>query len=116
MEPAMSVSPKDHWIVLRVTALAAVPMCVWFIFSIVQLVGADHATFMAWLKNPMNAWTLISFVMIICYHAMLGCHEILEDYVHNEALLKFSMFIKTFLFFFVGVVCIYAVAKMALLI
>lgn len=111
----MSLKAKDHWVVLRVTALAAIPMCIWLICSIVHLIGADHATFITWLQSPLNASALILFVLITFYHGMLGVHEILEDYVHAQGLLKFSMTAKCLAFFAVGAVCIYSIVKVAFL-
>ena len=111
----MSLSPTKHWIVLRATAIAAIPLCIWFIYSIVDLVGADYATFTAWLKNPVNAVLLIVTIIVSFYHAMLGVHEILEDYVHQPTLLKVSMKLKALAFIVVGTVCVYSIVKVGFL-
>lgn len=111
----MSMSAKKHWVVLRATAIAAVPLCIWLVYSIVNLAGADYATFTAWLKEPLNAVLLIVTIIVSFYHAMLGVHEILEDYVHAPGLLKVSMKLKALAFIIVGAVCIYSIVKVAFL-
>ncbi len=111
----MSLSPKKHWIVLRLTALAAIPLCAWLVLNIVGLIGAPYEVFMAWLHNPINAVLMILFVVVTFYHAMLGVHEILEDYVHAPGLLKLSINAKCLAFIAVGAVCIYSIVKAAFL-
>jgi succinate dehydrogenase / fumarate reductase membrane anchor subunit len=111
----MPLAAEKHWTILRLTALAVIPLCVWLVLNIVGLIGAPYEVFIAWLQSPVNAALMILFVIITCYHAMLGVHEILEDYVHNSALLKFSMVLKALAFFIVGAVCVYAIVKVAFL-
>ena len=48
-----------HWIVQRMTAVALVPLCLWFVFSLIGLIGADLATVKAWLGSPFNAVLMI---------------------------------------------------------
>jgi succinate dehydrogenase / fumarate reductase membrane anchor subunit len=111
----MSLSAKNHWLVLRATAIAAIPLCVWLVYSIVDLAGADYVTFTTWLQQPLNAILLIAFIAVSFYHASLGVHEILEDYVHNKNLLCASMIAKKAFFILVGALCIYSIVKVAFL-
>lgn len=107
------LSAKQHWIVLRLAAVALIPLTIWLVLNVLGLIGAPYEVFIAWLRAPVNAITLIAFIVLSAYHAMLGVHEILEDYVHNKALLKFSMTLKCLAFGALAVICIYAVAKIA---
>lgn len=111
----MKLNPKQHWIILRLTAILNVPLVLWLVYNIVDLAGADYATFTSWLKNPVHASLLIVTVISVIYHAMLGVHEILEDYVHAAGLLKMSMMLKCAVFFVVGAVCVYSIVKVAFL-
>jgi succinate dehydrogenase / fumarate reductase membrane anchor subunit len=111
----MMLSAKNHWIVLRVTAIAAIPLCIWLILNIVGLIGAPYEVFTAWLQSPVNAVLMILFVIVNFYHAALGCHEIIEDYVHNETLKNCSLKLKALAFFIVAAVCVYAIVKVAFL-
>lgn len=109
----MFLSAKKHWIVLRLTALAAIPLCIWLVLNIVGLIGAPYEVFMAWLQSPVNAILMIIFIAVTFYHAALGCHEIIEDYVHDEKIKSISLKLKALAFLLVGVVSIYAIVKIA---
>lgn len=39
----------EHWWAERVSAVALVPLTIWFAASIIAVAGRDHAAFMAWL-------------------------------------------------------------------
>ena len=74
----------SHWWGQRVTAIALVPLTLWFAISIVGLVGADHSTVAAWLQQPVQAALMILFLLTTFYHAQLGIQVVVEDYVHVE--------------------------------
>jgi succinate dehydrogenase / fumarate reductase, membrane anchor subunit len=111
----MAMEAKKHWLVLRATAVLAIPLCIWFVYSIIAHAGADYAEFTMWVKKPVNAVLLMTTIIISFYHAMLGVHEILEDYVHAPGLLKISMTLKVLTFMLVGAVCVFSIAKIAFL-
>lgn len=105
---------SDHWMSQRITAIANIPLVLWLVFSIVNLKGASHAEFVAWLAAPLNAILMILFIISIFYHAKLGSQVVTEDYIHHEGL-KFVKLIAQKLFFFgLGIACIFSVLKIAL--
>ena len=80
-------SAKDgvhHWWWQRLTAVALVPLTLWFVFSLVSLAGADHAAVVAWMRSPVVAALLIVFVSVTLFHAQSGLQVVIEDYVHIE--------------------------------
>ena len=82
-------SAKDgthHWWMQRVTALALIPLALWFVVSVVALAGQDHAAFVAWVRNPISATLLVVLIAATFHHAQLGLQVVLEDYVHREGL------------------------------
>ena len=111
----MALEARKHWMILRLTALASIPLCVWLVLNIVGLIGAPYEVFIAWLQYPLNAALMILFILVTFYHAMLGVHEILEDYVHGPGVLKASMLLKCIAFAAVGALCIYSIVKVAFL-
>lgn len=111
----MSLDAKKHWIVLRVTAVAAIPLCFWFVFSIVSLAGVHYYAVKEWMGQPFNALMMIVFIAIAFYHASLGVHEIIEDYVHAESAKTLSLKIKALMLLTLAVVCILSVLKVAFL-
>lgn len=111
----MALDAVKHWKVLRLTALIAIPLCIWFILNILGLIGAPYEVFQAWLQSPVNAVFMIALIVVTFYHGMLGVHEILEDYVHAPGILKASMTAKCLAFVIVGAVSVLAIVKVAFL-
>jgi len=73
-----------HWWAQRLTALALVPLVVWFVVSIVALSGADYAAARAWVSSPVPMALLILIIGMTFYHGQLGLQVVIEDYVHVE--------------------------------
>ena len=82
----------EHWWRQRVTAVALVPLTLWFAIAVIGLVGADHAAFVAWVRSPMPAILLILLLVATFYHAALGLQVVIEDYVDNRTL-RFGLLI-----------------------
>ena len=74
-----------HFWAQRMTALALIPLTVWFVVSLLCVLGADHAAVKAWVGSPVVAGLLILLIAATFYHAFLGLQVVIEDYVHNEA-------------------------------
>jgi hypothetical protein len=43
------------WWAERVSAIALVPLTLWFVASIIAHTGSDYATFIVWLRTPLKA-------------------------------------------------------------
>jgi succinate dehydrogenase / fumarate reductase membrane anchor subunit len=76
----------EHWWRQRMTALALVPLALWFVIEVVGLVGADRAAMVAWMHNPMASVFMILLIVATFYHAALGLQVVIEDYIHAEAM------------------------------
>ncbi|MDF2094657.1 succinate dehydrogenase, hydrophobic membrane anchor protein [Aquibaculum arenosum] len=80
-------SAKDgthHWWLQRVTALALVPLLLWFVISVIGMLGADHRSMVDWVSNPVTAALLILLIIATFYHAVLGLQVVIEDYMHDR--------------------------------
>ena len=82
----------EHWWAQRVTALALVPLTLWFVIAIIELAGADRALFVDWVRQPLPAVLLVSLLIATFYHGALGLQVVIEDYVESEAL-RFALLI-----------------------
>ena len=49
----------QHWLLERLTAVALVPLTLWFVVAAVGLSGADYAEVRAWLAAPFNATAML---------------------------------------------------------
>ncbi|TYC64064.1 succinate dehydrogenase, hydrophobic membrane anchor protein [Stappia sp. BW2] len=72
------------WTVQRMTALALIPLALWFLVSILSMLHAPATTAAAWLGAPWNAALIGAFVLVALRHGTIGFRVILEDYVHSE--------------------------------
>jgi succinate dehydrogenase / fumarate reductase, membrane anchor subunit len=75
----------QHWWVQRMTALALIPLALWFVASIVFMIDVDHATAMWWLGSPVTLGLMSIFLIALIYHAVLGLQVVIEDYIHSHA-------------------------------
>jgi succinate dehydrogenase / fumarate reductase membrane anchor subunit len=73
----------EQWWRERVSALALVPLTLWFAASIIMHSGSDYVTFIAWLRTPTVSLLMVLLVAGIFYHTALGLQVVIEDYVHS---------------------------------
>ena len=73
----------EQWWRERVSALALVPLTVWFAASLIVHTGSDYATFIAWLRTPITSLLMVLLLVGIFHHAALGLQVVIEDYVHS---------------------------------
>jgi succinate dehydrogenase / fumarate reductase membrane anchor subunit len=73
-----------HWWALRVSAVALVPLSLWFVASLLALAGADRAAVIVWLRRPLAAITMLLIIIAVFYHLGLATQELIADYVHAE--------------------------------
>lgn len=109
-------SAKDgtsHWWAQRVTAVALVPLSIWFVFSVVNLVGVDKDGFKVWLNGPGSFVLMVLFLIALFYHMQLGLQVVIEDYVHNERNKVISLVLNKLLAVFLVVSSITALMRIA---
>lgn len=73
-----------HWWAQRVTAIALIPLSIWFVASIVFLTDVDYATAIQWLRSPVTLGLMSLFLIALAYHAVLGLQVVVEDYIHAK--------------------------------
>ena len=73
-----------HWWAQRLTAIALIPLVVWFAISLVMMSGADYGTVRAWIGSPIVMVPLILTIAVGLHHAQLGVQVVIEDYVHSD--------------------------------
>jgi succinate dehydrogenase / fumarate reductase membrane anchor subunit len=104
----------DHWWAQRMTAIALVPLSLWFVATVVGLVGADLETMQNWVGQPLPAILLVLLLIATFYHMSLGLEVVIEDYVHAE-LTKIGLVVSVRLLSFgFAVAGIFAVLSLAL--
>lgn len=105
---------SHHFWMQRLTALALIPLTLWFVFSVARLSGADYGMVTRWVATPWVAVTLVLFLAALLYHSMLGVQVVIEDYVHHEGLKLTGLVLMKFAHLAVAAASIFAVLKVAL--
>jgi len=73
----------EQWWRERVSALALVPLTVWFAASLIAHTGSDYARFIVWLRMPITSFLMVLLLVGLFYHTALGLQVVIEDYVHS---------------------------------
>jgi succinate dehydrogenase / fumarate reductase membrane anchor subunit len=73
-----------HWWVQRLTALALIPLVIWFVVSIICLAGADYGAARTWVASPLSMVLLVLTLAMAFWHGALGLQVVIEDYIHVE--------------------------------
>ncbi|MDA1090814.1 MAG: succinate dehydrogenase, hydrophobic membrane anchor protein [Proteobacteria bacterium] len=102
-----------HWWAERITAIALVPLTLWFVVSAISMVDADHATFSHWVGAEGNPVLLILLTIAVYQHGHLALQVIIEDYIHHEAAHFTALIAVKLGAFFLAVFTIFSIAKLA---
>lgn len=76
----------EHWLGQRLSAIAMVPLTLWFAISLLTLPSLDFYSVTAWVAAPLHAVLLILLVVALVYHSSLGTQVVAEDYLHAPGL------------------------------
>lgn len=103
-----------HFTVQRITAVALVPLSLWFVWIALSLVHLDYAGARTLMAHPVHAVLMVAFVISVFWHAQLGLQVVIEDYVHSPGLeIAFQLAVK-FLCVLGAVACVLAIVRIAL--
>ena len=72
---------KRHWRNQRISAIALLPLGLWFLFMLLALPALDLETIKVWLSEPLQALLLLLFAWFALWHSALGVQVVVEDYV-----------------------------------
>lgn len=81
----------SHWLFQRVTALALIPVGVWFAAKILSIVGAGHAAALKALGSGFSVLMLVILIPVAVAHMGLGVESVIDDYVHDERARRLSL-------------------------
>lgn len=104
----------QHFWLQRLTAIALIPLTVWFALSIASLASADQVAVQSWMQSPLSATLMISFLVAGFWHMKLGIQVVIEDYVHGEAAKITCLIANSLVSIFLGLAAMLSVLKMLL--
>jgi succinate dehydrogenase / fumarate reductase membrane anchor subunit len=104
-------SGTQHFWRQRVTALALVPLSIWFGFSALALIGAKEVDVLTYFQHPWNAGLMGMFVVIMLIHQMIGIQSVIDDYVHQPGLKLVWLLLNRAFAIIVGVACLISLLR-----
>ncbi|HKS69087.1 MAG TPA: succinate dehydrogenase, hydrophobic membrane anchor protein [Ktedonobacterales bacterium] len=104
----------DHWWRQRVTALALVPLSVWFGISLLLMSRLEYASLAHWIHHGWNAVLLVALVLAIAQHSYLGVRVVVEDYVHAPGPRMVTLLVVQFAHVIIAVAGVFAILKVSL--
>jgi succinate dehydrogenase / fumarate reductase membrane anchor subunit len=75
--------PRE-WGLQRLTAIAVIPLSLYFAASVLSLATSDRRTAADWLSLPVLALVVILVVLAGITHALIGVRSVVLDYVHTR--------------------------------
>ena len=107
-------SGTGHFIAQRLTALALIPLSIWFCFSLAGMPQMDYATFTAWLTSPVSSSLMILTILTTFYHLHLGVQVVIEDYISDHAIRIVGIIAVQFASILLAVTGVVSVLKIAM--
>lgn len=107
-------SGLHHWWAQRVTAIALLPLSLYFVLSVLMLAGASRAEMVGFMAEPWNAVLYLCLIAALFYHLSLGLQTVIEDYVHNDATRMASLLAVKGVIVFCALASAVSVLKLAL--
>ena len=100
-----------HWWVQRLTAMALIPLTIWFSVSLALLSNASHGEMIAWLQMPQNLIGVFLVVVVAFYHSYLGLQVVIEDYVADQGRKLASLICTQFAMVLFALIAMYNLLK-----
>jgi succinate dehydrogenase / fumarate reductase, membrane anchor subunit len=104
----------QHWWAQRLTAVALVPLALWFCAGLIAHAGADRTAVFQWLGSPLQAILMVLLLGTGFHHMALGVQVVIEDYVETEWVKIGALILNRFIAYGLAVAGIFAVMRIAL--
>ena len=108
-----SHSGTGHFWRQRITAVALVPLGLWFTYAILGLIGTNEVAILSFLAHPWNALLMAAFAATMLYHMSLGLQVVVDDYIHSTGMKIFCLLLIRFVMIATTVTCIFALIRIA---
>ena len=103
----------EHWWHQRLTAVALVPLALWFAVGLVALPNFSYGAVATWVHRPVTSILLILFVGAAAYHSFLGVQVVVEDYVAGKGSRVAALMASAFAHTGLTVAAVFSILKIA---
>lgn len=104
----------QHFWRQRLTAVANIPLTLFFVGLLIALNGGSYAEVRGALGSPMVALVVALFIVSALYHMRLGMQVVIEDYIHGEGLKLVLIMLNTFFAIVIGASALLSLIKLVL--
>jgi len=105
---------SGHWWAQNLTAIALVPLSLWFVCGMIRMIGASRQDVAHWLSGPVALMLMLVLIVATFHHLQLGVQVVIEDYIHQPALRLWSLLLMKGASVVLAVLCIVAVLRLGL--
>lgn len=103
----------SHFWHQRLTAIALIPLTLFFVGLLPNLAGATYREFVILMQFPVTPIALALLVGVGLWHMKLGLQTIIEDYIHSEGCKVAAQICMTFATVLLGVAGLVSLVMLA---
>lgn len=103
----------SHWWHQRLTAVALIPLGLWFALALARLDLGSYQDLVMWIRQPLTAVLLSLTVSCLVYHSWLGIQVVVEDYVSGKSAKLVALLVSSFAHAFMFVAAVFSILKIA---
>ena len=78
-------SATRHWRNQRLTAIALVPLGLWFLVALLRQPSLGHAVVAGWFAKPLQALLAALFGAALLWHSLQGIQVVIDDYARGRS-------------------------------
>lgn len=108
-------SGTQHFFRQRLTAIANIPLVLFFVVLVISLAGAPYEQVVATIGAPWIAILLSLAVVSVAYHMHLGMQVVIEDYLHQEGTKYAALIGSAFFAILVAFASVFSILRISFL-
>jgi succinate dehydrogenase / fumarate reductase membrane anchor subunit len=97
---------------IHLTALALVPLSLYFVYLLLDLLHMDYNGVRATLGRPVPAILLLAFIVSGIVHMELGMRSVIVDYIHGSGR-AWALLANTCIAALLALACVYAALRVS---
>lgn len=105
-------SGTSHWWHQRLSAIALIPLTIWFVVSVIVYSDASHTEISTCFASSLVSGLTMLLIVATFYHLKLGVQVVVEDYVHTEWMKTTMTIVSSASCVLLGLASILAVLKL----
>jgi succinate dehydrogenase / fumarate reductase membrane anchor subunit len=101
-----------HWILQRATAIALVPLTLFFLATMVSMAGMPYEIARTFMSQPLITFCFALLIVAGLWHAKIGLGEVVTDYIQTEGARVFLLLLINFLAYGLAAASLLAILRL----